>query len=486
MERDLEKEDRLKKYQNDLFWNIVFQELDRLIEKLDEAEKEEAFIKLYYEGERAHKIELLKEKIPVYKNIGANYLISGIAGVGKTTFIERILSEKNFFKNAGVYFAYVKSDKKSKDSYLIRFIEELKKYFDVIGNPFRGTNNLDNSNGISNAINDIARHLDSVETPKYMPLVFIDDLDYVENEWKEIISEINHFIFSTKIGICITMRPRLFAQLSNSDDRTTRNFDDSRSITLMPIPIRELVYSKIFLILKEYETYKTSPIKETIKKLINYIKHWDRADNTLLKVLQSHGVENVENLHKINYPFNSAFEEFMQKATGNNLRRMFLIIRKSITFILNGGVLEEDTTGHWKLRKDSIRDLFFNVENPEIEYKVLNIHFERSDKTGKSICYYILKIMSNNALKNAFDIEDEKFISAISDAVGGGITNKNIVLLIQKLSERNYALIDLVKNTGTKEKYEISEKGRYYLNELSKWQEYKEVFGSEDAPITIS
>ena len=486
MAKDLEREERLRNYQNDIFWSIIFQEIDRLVEKLADTEKEEAFIKLFYDGNRANKIILLKEKLVAYKNIGANYLIKGVAGVGKTTFIERIIAEKEFFKNEGVYIAYVKSNKKIKDSYLINFIDELTKYFDEINVPLQSPIDKTSPNGISNAIVEIASHLKKIENPRYMPIVFIDDLDYVEDEWKEIISEINHFIFSSKIGICITMRPRLFAQLSNEDDRTTRNFDESKTITLMPIPIKELVCSKIFLILKEYETYKSSQIKETLRKMISYVTHWDRADNTLIKVLKSYGVENIQEFQKIDYPFNTAFEEFMQKATGNNLRRMFLIIKKSMPFILSGGVLEDETTGHWVLNKGSIKELFFNLENSDTEYNALNIHFERSEKTGKSICYYILKMMSSNALRSSCDITDEKFVTSISDAVGGGVTNKKIVELIQRLSERHFALIDLIKNTGFNEKYEISEKGRYYLNELSQWNEYKEVFGTENEPLINS
>ena len=483
MERDIEKEVRMNKYQVDLFWNVVFREIYRLVEKLDDSEKEEAFIRLYYDGHRAHKIEKLKEIIPVYKSIGANYLICGVAGVGKTTFIERLISERKFFEEEKIFLGYVRSDKKTRDSYLTEFIMQLKIYFEQVDNPLKTEPDLSSPKGISNTIGEVARHLDCLVNPKYNLLVFVDDLDYVEEEWKEIISELNHFIFSSRIGVCITMRPRLFAQLSNLDDRTTRNFDDSRSITLTPIPISEIIHSKIFLILKEYEAYKDSQFKETLKKVIGYFTFWERADNTLLKVLRTHGIDNIDKFQKIDYPFNAAFEEFLQKVTGNNLRRMFLIIKKSITFILEGGELEECSTGIWKLRKDSIRDLFFNVENSDIEYKALNIHFERSDKTGKSICYYILKIMSTNALRNEFDIEDEKFILSISDAVGGGVTNKNIVSLIKKLSEKNYALIDLIKNTGDKEKYEISEKGRYYLNDLSQWEEYIEVFGKADEPI---
>ena len=154
--------------------------------------------------------------------------------------------------------------------------------------------------------------------------------------------------------------------------------------------------------------------------------------------------------------------------------------------LFRSGELEENSTGVWKLKKDSIRDLFFSVENPDIEYNVLNLHFVRSEKTNKSICYYILLLMSNNSLKKQFEIDDDKFIKSISDMVGGGIPNKNIISIIKKLSEKNFALLDLVKNTGEKEKYEISEKGRYYLNELSKWNEYIEVFGSPDEPIKMS
>jgi len=237
---------------------------------------------------------------------------------------------------------------------------------------------------------------------------------------------------------------------------------------------------------KEYEVYKSSAVKEALKKLMGYFSFWDRADNTLLKVLKAHGINDINEFNKIDYPFNEEFEHFLQKVTGYNLRRMFLIIKKSISFIIDGGELEENSSGVWRLKKDVIRDLFFSVENPDVEYNVLNIHIERSAKTNKSICYYILLMFSRNSLKKQFEIDNEKFIKSINDMIGGGVTNTNIISTIKKLSEKNYALLDLVKNTGDKEKYEISEKGRYYLNDLSKWDEYIEIFGSPDEPTKVS
>ena len=486
MEKDFDKEKRMNKLQMDLFWNVVFREIDRLVDKLDASEKDDAFKKLFYDGHRAKQIEILKDAIITNKNTGINYLIEGVAGVGKTTFIERLIAERKYFNANGVHISYVRSINKKKDDYLAVFVEELSKYFDAIENPYKGKIDTSSFEDICRTIDGFARHLNGIENQKLIPIVFIDDLDYVEDGWKIIIDKLNHFIFSDKISICITMRPRLWAQLSNSDDRTTRNFDKSSSLTLSPIPISEIIHSKIFLILKDYEEYKSSAIKEKFKKLIGYISFWDRADNTLLKVLKAHGINNLDEFNKIDYPFNEEFEHFLQKVTGYNLRRMFLIIKKSISFIIEGGELEENSTGVWKLKKESIRDLFFSVENPDIEYNVLNLHFVRSEKTNKSICYYILLLMSNNSLKKQFEIDDDKFIKSISDMVGGGIPNKNIISIIKKLSEKNFALLDLVKNTGEKEKYEISEKGRYYLNELSKWNEYIEVFGSPDEPIKMS
>ena len=486
MEKDFEKEERLAKLQMDLFWNVIFREIDRLVDKLDATEKDDAFKKLFYDGHRAKQIEILKDTIIANKNTGINYLVEGIAGVGKTTFIERLIAERKYFNANGVHISYVRSINKKKDDYLAVFVEELSKYFDALGNPYKGRIDTSTYEDICRTIDGFACHINGIENQKLIPIVFIDDLDYVEDGWKNIIDKLNHFIFSDKISICITMRPRLWAQLSNSDDRTTRNFDKSSSFTLSPIPISEIIHSKIFLILNEYEVYKSSTVKETFKKIMGYFSFWERADNTLLKILKSHGIDDIDKFQKIDYPFSPEFEYFLQKVTGYNLRRMFLIIKKSISFIIEGGELEENSTGVWKLKKSVIRDLFFSVENPDIEYNVLNLHFIRSEKTNKSICYYILLLMSTNSLKKLFEIDDEKFIKSISDTVGGGISNKNIISIIKKLSEKNFALLDLVKNTGDIEKYEISEKGRYYLNELSKWDEYIEIFGSPDEPIKIS
>ena len=98
MEKDFDKEKRMNKLQMDLFWNVVFREIDRLVDKLDASEKDDAFKKLFYDGHRAKQIEILKDAIITNKNTGINYLIEGVAGVGKTTFIERLIAERKYFK----------------------------------------------------------------------------------------------------------------------------------------------------------------------------------------------------------------------------------------------------------------------------------------------------------------------------------------------------------------------------------------------------
>ena len=137
MERILDKDERMNKHQMELFWNVIFREIDRLVDKLDVIEKDDAFKKLFYDGHRAKQIEILKETIIVNKNIGINYLIEGVAGVGKTTFIERLIAEKKYFSANGIHISYVRSIKKNKDAYLTVFIEELLKYFNAIGNPLK-------------------------------------------------------------------------------------------------------------------------------------------------------------------------------------------------------------------------------------------------------------------------------------------------------------------------------------------------------------
>ena len=204
-------------------------------------EDPETFLELYYNRKQEY-AEF--ETIASYLfTSGDNVLVIGDAGIGKSNFIYRLFYESKPLERNKLYpimidFRKIATENKLKGIQLT-FIDKMLSYY----------KDMDYTIGASssNTIAKIDENLHHIQTSfdglikrgkkSKHPLVFIDDLDYAENEELfPILNFLMPFARTTHCSILICVRPPLYKVLLNNDSTYSILF----AHTAKPIELRSM------------------------------------------------------------------------------------------------------------------------------------------------------------------------------------------------------------------------------------------------------
>ncbi|MDR1897326.1 MAG: hypothetical protein LBR10_11110 [Prevotellaceae bacterium] len=437
-------------------------------------EDAETFIELFYNRKQEY-AEFQTIASNLYAS-GDNILVIGDAGIGKSNFIYRLFYEDDKLKENKLYpimidYRKIATDNKLTGMKLI-FIEEMFKYFEDIDYaliPVGGgkiENIDDNLHHIQKGIANVARE----KKKNKQPLVFIDDLDYAENDALfPILDFLAPYARTINVSILMCVRPPLYQVLCNNDSTYAILFAHTpRHINLRSMDLHSVLAMRLAPILTLNQNKK---IIENIWERLTRVK--SSQEKKYKNILKKLGVKNLDDLTEIVYPFTDSYINFMKKVTLEDLREMFTIATKSLVFILENYNNLTTIKEHEEVRKVISRQHIIDLFTPQDEYHLFNLH-ERINSKGNSLYFNVLEAIQlyESNLNPKFKISLKELGHAeeqIEEALTEMGYKRNRLLLQHNF---NYAKDHLKKPV----KYTITEKGIYYIQEISKWNEYKDKY----------
>ncbi len=443
---------------------IVFKDLRHLsrIEK-------NIFETLYYN--RSDECDSFENTLENIFKTANNILITGDAGVGKSSFVHKIVMDSELMKKHNIYpivVDYCSSTKRTIESCLLGFIDAIDCYFtEIEKRPINnllekiGSNNKDNMNRIKKHIaklkkGEIQNHL----------LIFIDDLDYLDDKWFLLLEEFFTFASDGGSSIVLTARPNLLAAIKNYDDRFSLYFSrDVERIHLSPLQAQNVLMTRLAPILLQKATH---PFYAFIANLFS-------RTNPMINLLQKQGISNLSELEKINYPFTKKHNSFMRKITNGCMREIFDIAYESLKYIFEHKNLKkrvEEGIERTVIGIDGMLEMLY--KNKDSCYKIINLHKNKSKK-GNSLLFNVLEHIKIHPQR------DEEFYDVLQ---GFGHSSNDVGWAINFLNDRANRLIQYTQILPEKRKrelykydeLEITQKGNYYLA-LAKYEEYSKCCG---------
>lgn len=399
-----------------------------------------------------------------------NVLIIGSAGVGKTSFMHKLLINCNKKKLFTIFVDYRRVVPKTKDGLLWYFIKEMDRYFNEIGCPIHTLKNNNNVDGNFQCTYDHLEGLNEEDISKKLT-IFLDDFDYAEDEWSDLLKYFLPFSNSNRVSLVLSVRPPLLNAIEEYDDRFRLSYiRKARQIQLAPISVENVISTRLAPILVE---------REGDGKLYGVIKALFSRESQLCKLAREFGAI-VDDLPRFEYPLTVRHNTFMQRITSGDLRETFAIAYESLKYIINHEkTLETKEEGGIKRKiigREGVMKMLF--ENKDSLYKIINLHEHRSLKTGNSLYYNVseaIKLCSTTDERFYHILSmlghDKKKVDAAIESLGS-IKFKFFVptrLISEKHTKRNGTLI--IKEYSPLPKLEM------YLEMCNDWSEYIDRFG---------
>ncbi|MCF6218558.1 MAG: ATP-binding protein [Gammaproteobacteria bacterium] len=391
-----------------------------------------------------------------------NVLIVGGAGVGKTSFVHKLIISTKKDRHYCLMLDYRKVVPRTKDGLISYFIKEMEKYFDEVGHPI---NTLSDTNKLDSNFQCVYSHLDLLDkndVSKHL-ILFLDDFDYAEEEWFELLSYFIPFSNNEKTSLVLSVREPLLNSIDEYDDRFRSSYiKKARQITLSPISVENVISTRLAPILIE---------KENTNKLYGILSGLFNRKSPLCVLARTHGTI-VDDLPRFEYPLTKKHNTFMQRITSGDIRETFAIAYESLKFIFEHDeyvqVLSEDGLEKKRVGREGVMKMLY--DNSDASYKIENIHKLRS-KSGNSLFFNVLEAVK------MLGVVDERFYRSLTEL---GHSKKRIDDAIESLSSKRYKFFVPSKIVPKKVKKNIEYNREYiplpklemYLEMCTDWQEY--------------
>lgn len=404
----------------------------------------------------------------------SNVLVLGNAGVGKTSLMHKLQITCNKEKNYTILMDYRNVVPKKINGFINEFLSKLEEYFDEINMPI---NTISTNGDIDSNFQAAYAHLDSIpkdNISKHL-ILFLDDFDYAENEWFDLLAYFLPFSNSDKVSLVLSIRPQLLTAINEYDDRFRHSYiRKAKKIELSPVSAANVISTRLAPIFQE--------IKNT-NRLYGVIKDLFKRDSSLCQLAKRYG-KSVEGLPRFEYPFTIKHNAFMQEITSGDLREIFSIAYESLKFVTENydNLANQTEEGQTKkvIGRQGVIDIFTAEES---DYKIINLHAFKSKK-GNSLFYNILEGIKLHG------IADDRFYVALNRL---GHKNSKVDEAIDELSSKEHRFFVAKKEVPEKVKkhivycreYEPLSKLDKYL-EMCDWDEYIEKFGPYGSSIEMS
>lgn len=399
-----------------------------------------------------------------------NILITGEAGIGKTNFIHRVVRKTDLLKKSSLHpilIDYRDAVPHNARTCLCTLVEQLQIYFSEVNRPIH-TLKANTPELVDENLRAISRHLSTLskDAPKMHPVVFIDDLDYADEEWHELLSYVYPIAGSSIASVVLTVRPHLLAAIDSWDNRFSFCFTRAtKHIELNPLQVEHIISSRLVPILAEQAT----------NPLWSYLKARLSNSGSLAKLLGRISQQQPEALGKFEYPFTAQHNDFIRQITNGNIREIFDIAYESLVYIAQHPDLElrQETYGVRKnIGREGIMQALFDKK--DAKYHILNLHQHRSPD-GNSLLYNTLEaVRLHRGLSEDF----------YTDLRGLGHKRNLIDWAVDFLADKSNRLIQPTKYYPERvrrklslfDEYKITDKGEYFI-QMADWYEYQKRCG---------
>jgi len=236
-----------------------------------------------------------------------NIVLVGNPGQGKTSMMHFLFEKyKELEYQDTVYpiiLDYREINPKNKKGILKLFVEEIRNYFRYIDRPVNITEKT-TINNCEEQLSEITRHLHDTPKSALKPkiLIFLDDLDYAESEYYDILKGyFLNFASSDKCVIVLSVRKPLYNNLKQDDQLRQHYLIHPREV--------EIPYSDMHYILKNrLKTFVKEQKKDTIiDKFLSLFKA-KSTDDKIIKLMEDEGLIDNENKEiEITLPFTENF-----------------------------------------------------------------------------------------------------------------------------------------------------------------------------------
>lgn len=441
----------------------------------------EVFNDLFYD--REHFLTQFTYALANVRHHRENILVTAGAGVGKSTFVYKVLLDHKFMGRHKLYPIFV--DYRTSlniDETLISFVKQCETYFHEIGYPIK--NLVDNTvQNVPTNRAHILSHLTDLPVSDDIPFlfVFLDDLDYIHDE-KLLFGFLEAFIgfaASRHCSLILTARPPLFNAVNTYDDRmatyVTRGVE---RIKLKPVDPYELIARRLALVLEE----GANPFRWLVPK-------WLRRESAFQRWLATQGVDDVTKLPRIALPFDRDFCNFMTRMTNGNIREMLDIAERALNEILERRAelprIEEDYQGETVERvaipESVLCEMFLDGGGEEPRtFRMINLHQYLCPQMGNSL---LLNVLEGVAL---FQCVSDDFFDEM-ERLGHSRERVDWALtFLQEKVNRMIAPKGLYPERERAElfpQFEITEKGEFYMLHIRHWAEYTTRFPYEGASL---
>ena len=432
------------------------------------------FEELYYNRDQEFN-DFSNEAKKLFTN-GNNMLVIGDAGSGKTNFIYRLFYDSEFMEKANLFpmlFDYRDIVPNSLEGFKMRFIKNFDKFFKSIEYDINLKSN-DKAN-IDDNLFIIQTEFNDIPADKLIkhPILFIDDLDYAEDDLFDLLDFLSPYARNKKNHILLSVRPPLLYKIrKNNDFKYSFLFTNNvREIKLRQLNVHNVLSTRlapIIMFKPEYSFFKA------VLQKIGILKN---PDSKYIKLLKKLGIENLEQLKEFSYPFTDDYANFMARITNCNYREIFTIAIESLYYILENyntlAILEKDGCSRRIIPEDKAVEIFTKEES---RYKLFNVHKLKNEQ-GNSLYYNVLEALQS--FRNTTNLSFYQCLQKYGH--DKEIVNKALKELSKK---ENRLVLDLncAFDTDLRE-YEIEDKGKYYLSDIVKWKGYIEKFGTSNQSI---
>lgn len=404
-----------------------------------------------------------------------NVLIIGGAGVGKTSFMHKLKINCNNELIYPIFIDYRKVVPKTTEGLVLSFISKIEKYFDIIKKPVVL---LENYVSVDHVFQKAFNHLEGLskdDLTKHL-VIFLDDFDYAEDDWYELLKYFLPFSNNNKTSLVLSVRPNLLTLIDEYDDRFRSSYiKKARQIELAPISAENVISTRLAPILIE---------KSGTNKLYGLISRLFSRDSDLCLLAKKHGTL-VDDLPQFEYPLSIKHNTFMQRISSGDLRETFAIAYESLKYIIdNESKLESKIEGGLQKKiigRNGVMKIFY--DNEKSNFKIINIHTQRSSK-GNSLYYNILE-----AIK-LYGIVDARFYRGLKEL---GHNQKTINDAVEELSSKKHKFFTNSKIIPQKLKKLITHSREYkptpklemYLEMANSWDEYIERCGEPGSSFEV-
>lgn len=439
----------------------------------------ELFEELYYNRESEY-VDFKNAAEKLFYN-GNNLLVIGAAGIGKSNYVYRLFYNAEFLDGARLFpllLDYAVITPNNLEGWKLHFIDGFDRFFKSIDYDINIKENV--VSNIDDNLFKIQKELHSIPTEKLTkhPILFVDDLDYAEQDKLfELLDFLSPYAKDRRIHLLLSVRPPLFHAINNNDFKYRFLFvNNVKRIELHPLNIHDVLTTRLAPIIA------FNPELSFFEKIINKIKGLKNPYSKYWKVLKKLGISDLERLREFPYPFTDDYMNFMNRITNGNLREIFDIAIDSLCFILNNydDLEEVEIKGIKRKKITEDHGVLMFYDNPKSKYKLFNIHESRNQK-GNSLHFNVLE-----GLK-AYGCSSQPGFYESLKALGH--SHVDVDNSLKELARRQNRFIIsknftyALDNLREPKKYEIDEKGIYYLEEVVNWKMYIEKCGNSKESI---